>query len=314
MPAPQAEQLSLSAKEYFSGLNIMLPMQWQAMGSQFSGAFSPPELSTPANPPNTLFHEPTYNKYHTDAARVLGADYAQYIDKMCTAISEAIDVWMHNASIVTVTLVGTIGTVLPEATMGPELKPLILSNAPRATQKEQDYSLAIATAISDAWEIWAKGLTGILTYPPFGPPGPNIPAPLMTFTSEGETGLAPELLSEEIFRLLADPGALHARELFDSISQAFFINFQTFKTSSLIAGVIMTPPVPPPPEPPVEEEPEAEEEELLGEEAEEEAEAEAEEMAAEAEPEPEPEPEIEPEPEPEPIPGGVVIPTPGNFI
>ena len=153
MPAPQPEQLSLSAKEYFSSLDIMLPMKWQSMGSQFSGAFSPSELSTPANPTETLFHEPTYNKYHTEAARVLGRDYAQYIEGMCAAISEAIDIWMHNASIVMVTLVGTIGTVLPEATIGPELKSLILTNAPQATQKEQDYSLAIATAISDNWQI-----------------------------------------------------------------------------------------------------------------------------------------------------------------
>ena len=305
MPAPESEQLSLSAKEYFSGLDIKLPMKWQPMGSLFPGAFSPSELSTPANPSNTLFHEPTCNKYHTEAARVLGQDYAQYIEQMCAAISEAIDIWMHNASIVAVDLVGTIGTLLPEATIGPELKSLILTHAPQATQKEQDYSLAIATAISEAWGIWAQGLTGILTYPPFGPPGPNIPAPLLTFASEGEANLDPQHISEEIFRLLGDPGALHAKELFDSIAQSFFINFQTFKANSMIAGVIMTPPVPPPPEPPIEKEPEPDEEDLLKEETEV-LDPDAEDLVAET--------EQEPEPEPEPIPGGVVIPTPGNFI
>jgi len=305
MPAPQAQALSTSAKQTFAGKNVALPMQWKSMGLHYPDAFGPPELSTPANAPNNLFHEPTLNKYHTQAARTLGRGYEYYIDGICAAICTAIDTWMHSASIVSVTLAGTIGTVLSEATIGPQLKPLIMPTAPQATRQEQKYSLAIASTLSDNWQQWQSGLCGILTYPPFGPPGPNIPAPLITFSSSGEASLAPEHLSDEMARRLDDPGALHARDLFDSIAQAFFIHFQIFKTNSLIAGVIMTPPVPPP-VPPMEE--------VLAPEEPESENFPAEAAEAQETPEPESELEPEPEPEPEPVPGGVVIPTLGNFI
>jgi hypothetical protein len=317
MPAPQPEALSTSAKQTFAGKNIALPIQWQTMGIQYPDAFSPAELSTPANASDNLYHEPTLNQYHTQAAWVLGRSYERFIDGICAAICDAIDTWMHSASIVTVTLTGTIGTVLPEATIGPQLKPLIEAIAPRATDQEKKYSDAIATAVSDNWELWQTGLSGILTYPPFGPPGPNIPTPLITFTSTGEANLAPDYLADEMARNLNDDGALHAKELFDSVAQALYAHFQIFKTNTMVAGVIMTPPVPPPPEPVIPEEPEpeeAEEDESLDPEAEEAAETD--EAEAEPAPEPEPEPEVEPvpEPEPEPLPGGIVIPTPGNFV
>ncbi len=311
MPAPQAKALSLSAKQTFAGRNIALPIQWESMGSLYPGAFGPEQLSTPSNAPETLFHEPTRNQYHTQAACTLGRYYEQFIDRICAAVCEAIDTWMHSASIVSVTLAGTIGTVLPEATIGPRLEPLIMPAAPRDTPRERRYSAAIAGALSDGWDQWQRGLSGILTYPPFGPPGPNIPAPLISFTSAGEAELAPETLVEQMLHRLDDPAALHARDLFDSIAQAFFAHFQIFKTTSLITGVIMTPPVPPLPEPPMSEAPE-EPTEPEEEPAPEEQPAQGQSETAAEEPEAEVDPE--PEPEPEPVPGGVVIPTPGNFI
>lgn len=336
MPAPQPEALSTSAKQYFSNLGIKLPMDWKSMGSQFIKAFRPPELSTPANSPDSLFHEPTLNKYHTQTAYVFTRDYEKYIDGICNAISKAIGIWMQNASIVNIKLAGTIGTVLPMAefdgtgiaegtviepgtSIGPDLKPLILNDAPQATIKEQQYSVAIASAISANWDVWANGLTGVLTYPPFGPPGPNIPTPLITFTSTGEANLAPERLTDQIYNHLMaithNEVALHARALFESVAQSFFANFQVFKTNTMIAGVIMTPPVPQPPDLP---EGELAEEEPVEEELEEDAlaegESEIEEPEVEEEEPEELEPEPEPEEEPEPITGGLVIPTPGNFI
>jgi hypothetical protein len=233
----------------------------------------------------TTRHSP--NQYHNQAALVRNCEC--FIDGICAAIRDAIDTWMHSASIVTVTLTGTTGTVLPEATIGPQLKPLILATAPQATDQEKKYSEAIATAVSNNWQLWQTGLSGILTYPPFGPPGPNIPTPLITFTSAGEANLAPEHLTADMAKSLDDDSALRAMELFDSVAQAFHAHFQIFKTSTMITGVFMTPPVPPRPEEP---------------------ELEPEEAAESAEPA---EYEIE-APERVPLPGGIVIPTPGNFV
>jgi hypothetical protein len=303
MPAPDAEALSTSAKQNFASKRIALPMQWRSMGSHYPDAFNLSELSTPVNPPDNLFHEPTVNKYHTQAARTLGRGYEIYIDGICAAVADAIAKWMQSASIVSVTLAGTIGTVRPDATIGPALEPLILTTAPQATRQEQRYSLAVATALGDNWALWQSGLCGVLAYPPFGPPGPNIPAPLISFGSAGEANLAPHHLCKAMARQLDEPGALHAQDLFHSLALAFYAHFQIFKANTIVSGVIMTPPVPPPPEPsitealrpesfgPLEPDPESVSGEALA--------------TAEA---------IADKIEPKPIPGGIVIPTPGNFI
>jgi hypothetical protein len=301
MPAPQPEALGLSAKMNFAARGIALPMQWKSMGPLYPDAFGPPERATPATPPGNLFHEPTANKYHTDAARILGRKFETYIDGICSAIAMAIRKWMQSASVASVTLNGTIGTVAPGAVVGPPLKPVIMAAAPRATRQELRYSQAVATAVNDAWGVWQQGLSGLLNYPPFGPPGPNIPAPLITFGSAGEANLAPERLGAAMFRNLGDPGALHARDLFDSLSRAVYTHFQEFKAATLICGVIMTPPAPPLPQPLVI--------------ASLEKPADADTMSALREPAA---PEASLETAPPAIvpaaPGGMVIPTPGNFV
>lgn len=301
MPAPQPEALGHSAKMNFSAKGIALPMQWQSMGPLFADAFGPPERATPANPPTNLFHEPTANKYHTDAARILGIKFEAFIDGICSAIAGAIRQWMQSASVASVTLNGTIGTVAPGAVVGPPLKPLILAAAPRATRQELRYSQAVATAVSDAWTAWQQGLSGLLNYPPFGPPGPNIPAPLISFGSAGEACLAPERLGAEMLRSLDDPGALHARDLFDSLSRAVYAHFQEFKATTVISGVIMTPPAPPLPQPPAAISLEKPADDAV--------------ISTTSEPTDDAAPlETEPPVIPSAASGGMVIPTPGNFV
>ncbi len=302
MPAPEAEALSTTAKENFTGQGIALPVQWESKGVQYPDAFEAPELSTSANSADNLFNEPTLNKYHTQAAGIMGRAYERYIDGICAALAEAIDKWMKTASIVSVALTGTMGTVMPEATTGPELKAMILAKAPRATQKEQAYSLAIATAVSDNWALWQQGLSGILAYPPFGPPGPNIPAPLISFGSAGEANLEPDHLVREMMQVLDTPDTLHAKVLFDSVARAFYSHFQIFKATSLITGVIMTPP---PPAATLASG--AAETGLSG------AESAAETMAGDPPTGPGMD-EIDSQAMPEPITGGAVIPTSGNFV
>lgn len=315
MPAPQADALMTSAKQYFSNQGIQLPMNWKPMGAVFPQAFKVPELRTPANAPTSLYHEPTLNKYHTTAARTLSRDYEQYIDGICQAISEAISQWMLAASIVSVNVVGPVGTMMPGAVSAPQLYPLIMDAAPQKDDSELRYSQSIAAAVSDAWDTWHQGLSGILNYPGFnGMPMPNVPMPVAGLVSEGETAMAPETLSQAIQRNLNDPGALHSITLFDSVANAFFIQFQTFKIATLVTGVtVAAAPAPPVPEADMAaeaavEEPEAETPE---EETAEETEGDTEE-ALDEETEALEEPEVEAPPPPSLV--GMVIPTPGNFV
>jgi hypothetical protein len=224
-------------------------MNWKPMGAVFPQAFKAPEIKTRANAPTTLYHEPTLNKYHTHAARALSREYEKYIDGICTAISDAIGKWMLAASIVSVNVAGPVGTMLPGGVSAPQLYPMIMANAPKKGRSEVRYSQSIAAAVSDAWNGWHQGLSGILNYPGFnGMPMVNTPAPLISFVSEGESALAPHSLGPAIQRNLNDPGALHAKTLFDAVANAFFIQFQAFKAATLIIGVTVTaapaPPVP----------------------------------------------------------------------
>ncbi len=315
MPAPSAEALASTAKRHFSAQGIELPMKWQSMGSLYPGAFSPPEQATPANPSTTLYHEPTRNRYHTGAARTLSSEYEKYIDGISAAIANAIDKWMKIASVVSVNVVGPVGTLLPGGVTGPALYPMIMAEAPQKSDSDRKYSRAIAAAVSDNWNAWQQGLAGVLNYPGFtGAPTPNTPAPLMTLASEPEPGLAQHNLAGVMQRNLNDPGALHAPTLFASLANAFSIHFQAFKTNTLVTGVTVVAAAPPPAAaPPSDTAAAAEkappEETKAAEPTDENTNESEKEILAETEPE-----EIEPEEAPAPSLVGMVIPTPGNFV
>jgi hypothetical protein len=341
MPTLPETELSDTAKQYFADKGIKLPMNWSDMGENYPGAFTRPELATGANCAETLFHEPTLNKYHTGAARTLAREYEEYIDGICASISSAIDQWMKIASVIAVTVVGPVGTLMPDGVEGPELKPLIMAEAPQATERELKHSDAIATALSESWAAWQQGLSGILNYPGFnGAPMPNVPAPLITLISEAEVQLTPENLTDRMAWYFDDPDALHAKDLFDAVAQAFYTHFQEFKLSTLVTGVTVVAAPPPPAELPEGTEAdmeapleESEENDTAEESAPEEtplenengdgSETDSEEMAEEPADDPEAEEteesedaEAEPEELPPPAPtlAGMVIPTPGNFI
>jgi hypothetical protein len=167
------------------------------------------------------------------------------------AISDAVDKWMKMTMITTVLINGPVGMLLPGGVVGPPLMPFILAKAPKKTPMETKYSMAIANALSQQWQIWQMGLMGTLMYPSFAffpgpltPPTPNIPLPLIALSSPGEAALSAEALKGMMTAFLADPEANHAIDLFDALSKAFNTLFQTFKASTLVQNVLGMGPVP----------------------------------------------------------------------
>lgn len=251
MPAPQKAQLAQLAKTLFSGKQIALPIEWQRPNEQFSDAFAASELITAPNPPTNLFHEPTLNKYHVDAAKEVGQALEEYIDGICDGICSGIDQWLKLATVVGVIITGPVGMVTPGMVQGPPLAPLILAKAPMNTPQEIKYSNAIANALGTLWQAWHLAIAGTLMYPafaafpgPIAPPTPNVPMPLIALPSGAEAGLAPDSLKGLMLTNLADPEALHAADLFDALAKAFNIVFQTFKASTLVQNVLGTGPIP----------------------------------------------------------------------
>jgi hypothetical protein len=306
MPTPRPQALSASARQHFSDSGVALPMKWQSMGELYPQAFQQPELRTPANPSNALFHEPTLNKYHTDTAGIMSDHYGTFIDGITAAISNAIDKWMKMAMVVGVSTVGPLGTWTPNGVNSPDLFPMIMADAPKDTRSDYKYSKAIAAAVSTNWNTWHQGLSGTLNYPGFnGAPMPNTPVPLMSIASAGESGLSPDNLSQDMQRNLDDPGALHSVTLFDAVAHSFYTHFQEFKSATLVTNVtVAAAGAPPPPVPAAGDVGEA-----PAPEPEPESDAETEETEADAT-----EPEPEEPPPPAPCLAGTVIPTPGNFV
>ncbi len=258
MPAPSAAMLIKAAKQNFAARDIRLPVQWKDMGRHYTNAFAADERVSQANSAANLFGEPTRNRYHTGAARTVGLLLEDYIESICSAICQAIAKWMQSASVVSLTINGPAGTLLPGGVIGPLLKPFILASAPQTTDSERRYSQAIAQAVSARWQQWQQGLGGILNYPSFAaapmpaaPPTANVPSALMTLTSTGETGLSPLELKNAMATAYGPGDDQHAHALFDAVAKAFYTQFQRFKTSTLVSGVMGTGAVTTPPAGPV---------------------------------------------------------------
>ncbi len=243
--------LSQLVKVNFISKGIKLPMDWSQPGEQYNDAFKPGEITAAPNSPMNLFRDATLNKYHVDTARTIGKQYEKYIDGICGAICEAVDKWMKMTMITSALINGPVGVVLPGSFVGPPLMPLIMATAPKNTPQETKYSNAVASAVGTLWQAWQAGLMGNLMYPafaafpgPVAPPLPNIPLPLIAFSSSGESGLSPSTLKATMDANLADPKAQHASDLFDAIARAFNPVFQTFKASTLVQNVLGTGPIP----------------------------------------------------------------------
>jgi len=251
MPAPDKDMFTQLTQANFAGMGIELPVSWEGHGSQFSDAFTVSERITAPVLPTNLFQQSTLNKYHVDSANDIGEKMAKYIEGICGATCDAIDNWMQIATIATVIIAGPVGTLVPGGVIGPPLMPLIMAGAPQETEAELKYSLAIANAMSSSWQAWQTGLMGTLMYPPFAafpgpvaPPTPNIPLPLITFSSAGEAMLSPSTLKSLMEANLADPEAAHSSELFDAYSKAFNSIFTIFKASTMVQNVMGTGPIP----------------------------------------------------------------------
>jgi len=256
MPAPQASVMQNLAKLQFRSFAIQLPVEWKEpsgdpAAKQYHDAFDPSELSAvpPAFPP-ALFIAASKNKYHCDTAQQISDKFSEYIDGICSAICSAWTLW-QSAAALTGVMVNAV-TAAGGQVVGLPLMPLIMAMAPTTTPQELRYSTAIALAIGNGWLTYTATIKvpGLPWYPafaafpaPVAPPMPNLPAPVVALT-QVTASISKAALKGQMIGNLGDPTALHHKELFDSIADAFEKCFQLWQVSTMVTNVLGTGPVP----------------------------------------------------------------------
>lgn len=244
------------AKLQFMSFAITIPSDWRQPSGDpaarhYAGAFKPGELAcVPPVMPPALFIAASANKYHCDAARMLSDKFTTFIDGISSAICSAWSQWQAAASLsaVIINAVTASGGIVA----GPPLMALILASAPKGSPQELKFSTAIAQAIGMGWLAYTATIKvpGLPWYPlfatvpsPVAPPTPNVPVPVAALT-QVTTSVSKAMLKNSMIANLADPQALHAKELFDSIADAFEKCFQIWQTSTQVTNVLGTGPVP----------------------------------------------------------------------
>lgn len=257
MPGIQPAMMKQLAKLAFKAHAIQLPVDWkQPTGNpeqkHYADAFKPSERAVPPDP-SKLFIPASVNKYHVDAVKKVSGDYEKYIDGICAAVCQGIDLWRLQAKFKDLKIMAVSAIGAPGCLAGPELKSLILMTAPMSTPQEQKYSKAIASHVSEAWKKWQDNVTvpGLPWYPAFAafpgpqaPPIPNVPMPLITCPSPMMSEMTPEALKKGMIDKLGETDAQHHAELMDSVAKAIGALFLAWLPQQQVMLVLGKGPIP----------------------------------------------------------------------
>lgn len=251
MPAPQASQMQQLARLKFTSFGLKVPTDWKAPADQdqYDRAFQASEKNTaPGSPP--LFQPATMNKYHTDSQKMHIAKVGGFIDGICSAICSAWSMWQSTATMTGVMITGPVASV--GQIVGMPMLPNIMMSAPKASPMELKYSTAIANTISTGWMTFTATVKvpGLPFYPafsafpgPLAPPMPNTPVPFAALT-QVPVSISTNVLKGQMIGALADPMAPFHKELFESISHAFEMSYNTWKAATMVTNVMGTGPIP----------------------------------------------------------------------
>ncbi|MCB9739015.1 MAG: hypothetical protein H6747_07090 [Deltaproteobacteria bacterium] len=257
MPGPQPMQLKQLVKAAFKAHAIALPTDWKQPsgdpdGKQYVDAFKMGEHAVPFSP-TMLFIPATPNKFHVDAAKKSHNEFEAYIDGICDAICNAWNIWRAQAKFQNLKVMAVSAIGAPGCLKGPKLENLIMMTAPKSKPAELDYSKAIAKHLSKAWAQWQDGVAvpGLPWYPAFAafpgpqaPPMPNIPTPLIACPSTGMAEMTPAKLKKGMCDALGDSGAMHHKELFDSVAKGVAAVFIQWLGTQQVMNVLGKGPIP----------------------------------------------------------------------
>ncbi len=256
MPGMQPAMLKQLSKAAFKAHAVQLATDWQQpqgdAGKQYVDAFAPSERSV-APDPAKLFVAASSNKYHVDQVSAISRAFEAFMDGVCDAICNAHNIWKIQAKFGNIQIMAVSAVGGPGCLTGPDIKPLILMGAPKATPQELKYSKALATAVATCFKSWQDNVAvpGLPWYPafaafpgPMAPPMPNVPVPLMACPSAMQSEMMAPRLKQEMIDALGESDAMHHKVLFDAIAQGLAAVFLTWLLQQQVSLVMGKGPIP----------------------------------------------------------------------
>ena len=166
-------------------------------------------------------------------------------------VRQALELWKIQARFADVRImaVSAIGGKL----VGPDLTPMIQS-AMLATGTPANISGAFARAVGAAWKQWADSVTvpGLPWYPafaafpgPMAPPMPNVPMPVATLLSPGDSAMQPTAIAASLRKELGAAASEAGAER-ETTDFAYWLsaNFAFWKVSAQVMTVLGKGPIP----------------------------------------------------------------------
>jgi hypothetical protein len=170
-------------------------------------------------------------------------DLMAVVDKLCAAVADAWTQWKLQAAMTNVVINAV--TAAEGEIVGPPVGPLVLNLTRASSDAEAQAAGALAGTLGEAFTRWQKSvkIPGLPLYPTFGafpapvaPPTPNVPIPLVAFTSEitAFTGLDRRVAAQ-------NPTAATAAR---AVALAFAAVFPLWLAQTMVVGLLGHGPVP----------------------------------------------------------------------
>lgn len=255
MPAPQATLLADRIKQLIVAEQAEVPVNYKG-DDEFEYNRDYPEFEPAVPKPGGLFKCPGSQRIAVASCDEISGLWTDFIDSVCEGLCSSWADWQSATTITGVIINAAVGQLLPGCLLSPPFMspPMIMAKVNLGGKPAffAPFALAVTTSVGMAWNVWQTGFQAVLQYPafavfpgPVAPPTPNIPAPLATGSSVGDTMMNRDMLALRMLSNLSagTPDAM-TNLLFEKFAEGFCMVWDQWKGTTMIQNVLGTGPVP----------------------------------------------------------------------
>lgn len=239
-----------------------IPYEWSQPGggdpADHYGMCTPDDYKITMPEPMCYMWAASTNKYHTDAAKEIGAKWKKLVEDALKQTDTAVDMWRMQAKIKDLKIAAVCAIGTPGCLDGGSLGDQYSAWVEAGDDNENAYIKAIKDGVSKCWDSWADGVMvpGMPWYPAYAafpsasaPPMPNVPTPLIVCVSTGLADMTPMQLKSAMVDALdggvkdEDKDKVH-ETVFEAIGTALTLAFLIWLASQQPLLVMGKGPIP----------------------------------------------------------------------